>query len=354
MRLSRRVVNPHLHARHARRRCALAIAQPTAETHAHLVRPGEVTPGIAGAEYAARRAAMASRLPRGSVALFAPAPLAYMSHDVPYPFQQAPDLHYLCGFAEPSCLLACVKRGGGDGGRSSGSGVDAPDDAEWLLFVEPSDPAQARGRISTGRVEGESWGGCTARSLASSRSLACSEPRLWDTKSGTHSHLAAASPTAQTLPPLLLSSPPAGAVGRTPRRHRRRQAAHPTRRRGAQDRRRPHRPPPHPRRDGCQSRRYGHTPRPPLRRRPKPATHRSAAAGETAAPPARQPASTAPPAQLRHSRPPPPSLPIANAAPPPPPPPPLTAAARRTAAQPHPHSSLPPRCWSGARSGSCA
>jgi len=86
---------------------------------------------------------MASRLPRGSVALFAPAPLAYMSHDVPYPFQQAPDLHYLCGFAEPSCLLACVKRGGGDGGRSSGSGVDAPDDAEWLLFVEPSDPAQA-------------------------------------------------------------------------------------------------------------------------------------------------------------------------------------------------------------------
>ncbi|EOD38478.1 hypothetical protein EMIHUDRAFT_224570 [Emiliania huxleyi CCMP1516] len=78
---------------------------------------------------------MASRLPRGSVALFAPAPLAYMSHDVPYPFQQAPDLHYLCGFAEPSCLLACVKRGGGDGGRSSGSGVDAPDDAEWLLFA---------------------------------------------------------------------------------------------------------------------------------------------------------------------------------------------------------------------------
>jgi Xaa-Pro aminopeptidase len=116
-----------------RARSTLAIAQPTAGTHPHLVGPGEVTPGVTRAEYAQRRAMLAAALPVGSVALFPSAPLAYISHDVPHLYAQSPDLHYLCGFLEANCLLACSKPWGGvrDGG------------ATWHLFVEPVDPAQA-------------------------------------------------------------------------------------------------------------------------------------------------------------------------------------------------------------------
>lgn len=115
----------------ARGQHSLAIAQPTPETHPHLMKQGEVTPGVTLLEYAQRRAALATSLPSGSVALFPSAPLAYMSHDVPYPYHQSPDVHYLCGFQEANCLLACAK-------PQASAGETA-----WHLFVQPSDPAQA-------------------------------------------------------------------------------------------------------------------------------------------------------------------------------------------------------------------
>ena len=91
--------------------------------------PGEVTPGVALSEYAARRAALAASLPAKSMALFPSAPLSYMSHDVPFPYRQDVDLSYLCGFQEASSLLACVK----------------PNDAgseRWHLFVRPREPSR--------------------------------------------------------------------------------------------------------------------------------------------------------------------------------------------------------------------
>ena len=105
------------------------IGQPTPLSHPHLMAPGEVTPGVALSEYAARRAALAASLPAKSMALFPSAPLSYMSHDVPFPYRQDVDLSYLCGFQEASSLLACVK----------------PNDAgseRWHLFVRPREPSR--------------------------------------------------------------------------------------------------------------------------------------------------------------------------------------------------------------------
>jgi len=115
---------------------SLAISQPTAGTHPHLVSPGEVTPGVTRAEYALRRAMLASTIPVGSVALFPSAPLSYISHDVAHTFHQSPDLSYLCGFQEANCLLACSR-------PVVGAPGSAPGDAYWHLFVTPCDPAQA-------------------------------------------------------------------------------------------------------------------------------------------------------------------------------------------------------------------
>ena len=106
------------------------IGQPTPLSHPHLMAPGEVTPGVALSEYAARRAALAASLPAKSMALFPSAPLSYMSHDVPFPYRQDVDLSYLCGFQEASSLLACVKPSAADEGT------------RWLLFVRPTSKAE--------------------------------------------------------------------------------------------------------------------------------------------------------------------------------------------------------------------
>ena len=62
------------------------IGQPTHATHPHLLAAGEVTCGISGAEYAARRAALAARMPPDSVAVLAAAPvLQYHNTFIPVP-----------------------------------------------------------------------------------------------------------------------------------------------------------------------------------------------------------------------------------------------------------------------------
>ena len=86
---------------------------------------GEVTPGISTQEYQSRRSRLAAALPAGSLALFPSAPLAYQSHDVPFPLHQDTDLSYLCGLLEPSSLLAVAKPHHGG-------------EAEWTLFVRPA------------------------------------------------------------------------------------------------------------------------------------------------------------------------------------------------------------------------
>lgn len=60
-------------------RAAWSAGQPTPETHPGLLQPGELLPGLAAAEFAARRAALAALLPPGAVALLPAAPITYMA-----------------------------------------------------------------------------------------------------------------------------------------------------------------------------------------------------------------------------------------------------------------------------------
>ena len=109
----------------------LHCAQPTPQTHPHIMRPGEVTPGISAREYEERRRNLAASLPAGSLALFPSSPQAFMAHDVAYfPHHQDTDLLYLSGLQEHTSMLACVK-----------PTADAAA-ARWHLFVRPSNPEE--------------------------------------------------------------------------------------------------------------------------------------------------------------------------------------------------------------------
>lgn len=96
---------------------ARLYGQPTASTHPHLLREGEVTPGIGQGEFADRR----RRLVDSVLRLCAVSPTAkstqnhavvvpsatksYMSDKIPYPFRQNSDFLYLTGFQEPDSVL---------------------------------------------------------------------------------------------------------------------------------------------------------------------------------------------------------------------------------------------------------
>ncbi|KAI9206845.1 peptidase M24, structural domain-containing protein [Polychytrium aggregatum] len=85
------------------------IAQPTPSTHPHLMKPGEVTPGISELEYELRRAKLMSECPDGSVVVVAGYGLRYMTNGIFYPFHQNTNLLYLCGFMEPDSALILEK-----------------------------------------------------------------------------------------------------------------------------------------------------------------------------------------------------------------------------------------------------
>jgi Xaa-Pro aminopeptidase len=53
-----------------------------------------------------------------------------MSHDVPFPLHQDPEISYLCGLLEPTSLLACVKP------------ANAGTPPRWHLFVRPANAAE--------------------------------------------------------------------------------------------------------------------------------------------------------------------------------------------------------------------
>ncbi|CAJ0635192.1 7968_t:CDS:2, partial [Entrophospora sp. SA101] len=56
--------------------------QPTHETHPHIMKSGEVTPGISAAEYELRRALLIEKLPENSVAISLGYRTRYMSNKV--------------------------------------------------------------------------------------------------------------------------------------------------------------------------------------------------------------------------------------------------------------------------------
>ena len=92
----------------------IEFGQPLHETHPHIIRSGErkimytpdlwdcskfaiVTPGITALEYHHRRAALAQKLPRNSIAVLAASNLKYRSGPVFYEFHQEPNFFYLTG-----------------------------------------------------------------------------------------------------------------------------------------------------------------------------------------------------------------------------------------------------------------
>lgn len=75
------------------------FGQPVHETHPHLIAPGDLTPGISALEYHHRRAALASKLPKNSIAILAANELKYRSGAVFYEYHQEPNFYYLTGKA---------------------------------------------------------------------------------------------------------------------------------------------------------------------------------------------------------------------------------------------------------------
>ncbi|KAF2837609.1 xaa-pro dipeptidase app [Patellaria atrata CBS 101060] len=105
----------------------LQFGQPLHETHPHLLKRGEVTPGITAQEYADRRSNLAKALPKNSIAVLAASELKYRSGAVFYEFHQDPDFFYLTGFNEPEAL-AIIEKTGSDSEYS------------FHLYVRPKDP----------------------------------------------------------------------------------------------------------------------------------------------------------------------------------------------------------------------
>ncbi|KAF2139370.1 uncharacterized protein K452DRAFT_352618 [Aplosporella prunicola CBS 121167] len=105
----------------------LHFGQPLHETHPHLLKPGEVTPGISALEYANRRSALARLLPPKSAAIIPASDTKYRSGAVFYKFHQDADFFYLTGFDEPEALAIIEKTG--------------PEDEHLFhLYVRPKDP----------------------------------------------------------------------------------------------------------------------------------------------------------------------------------------------------------------------
>ncbi|EXJ72826.1 xaa-Pro aminopeptidase [Cladophialophora psammophila CBS 110553] len=105
----------------------LSFGQPVHETHPHLLRPGELTPGITAQEYADRRTRLAAKLPDKAIAIIAAADLQFRSGSVFYEFHQDPDFLYLTGFNEPEALAVIGKDATGT-------------DHTFHLFVREKDP----------------------------------------------------------------------------------------------------------------------------------------------------------------------------------------------------------------------
>ncbi|KAL9608310.1 MAG: hypothetical protein Q9167_006849 [Letrouitia subvulpina] len=105
----------------------LQFGQPVHETHPHLLRPGELTPGLTALEYAQRRSKLASKLPKNAVAVLAAADVKYRSGAVFYEFHQESNFFYLTGFNEPEAV-AVIEKTAND------------NDHTFHLFVRPKDP----------------------------------------------------------------------------------------------------------------------------------------------------------------------------------------------------------------------
>ncbi|KAI0699804.1 peptidase M24 [Cytidiella melzeri] len=85
------------------------FGQPLFASHPHLMKPGEVTPGVSAEEYERRRRALMERLPADSLVVSIAGQTKYMSGQIFYKFRQASDFWYLTGFEEPDSAVVLEK-----------------------------------------------------------------------------------------------------------------------------------------------------------------------------------------------------------------------------------------------------
>uniref|UniRef100_H0Y1R5 Xaa-Pro aminopeptidase n=1 Tax=Otolemur garnettii TaxID=30611 RepID=H0Y1R5_OTOGA len=115
------------------------LGQPSPFTHPHLLRPGEVTPGLSQVEYALRRHKLMSLIHKelqgqsgtDQTIVVLSNPTYYMSNDIPYTFHQENNFLYLCGFQEPDSILVL----------QSLPGKELPSH-KAMLFVPRRDPSR--------------------------------------------------------------------------------------------------------------------------------------------------------------------------------------------------------------------
>ncbi|XP_067830766.1 xaa-Pro aminopeptidase 3 isoform X2 [Heptranchias perlo] len=89
------------------------LGQPSPFTHPHLLKTGEVTPGLTQMEYSLRRHKLMSLIhkeaetlgPSDHAVILLSHPTYYMTNDIPFPFHQNTNFLYLCGFQEPDSIL---------------------------------------------------------------------------------------------------------------------------------------------------------------------------------------------------------------------------------------------------------
>ncbi|EJT45680.1 X-Pro aminopeptidase [Trichosporon asahii var. asahii CBS 2479] len=81
------------------------MGQPLAKTHAHLVREGELTPGVTPEEYEDRRRRLMESLPAGAVVVCMGGTVRLVSQQIFYKFRQSTDFFYLTGFDEPDATV---------------------------------------------------------------------------------------------------------------------------------------------------------------------------------------------------------------------------------------------------------
>ena len=137
------------------------FGQPAAQTHPHLLKHGEVTPGITKEEYNSRRTTLLNSAVntfkgvdsiKDHIVIIPSAAKTYMSHDIPYPFRQNTDFFYLCGFQEPDSVLILHT---------------APEGQKSVLFVPKRDPSKELwdGPRSGDRQAGELTGVTEAKNI---------------------------------------------------------------------------------------------------------------------------------------------------------------------------------------------
>lgn len=88
---------------------ARRISQPTAATHPHLLREGELVPGATVDDVCARRAGVLEGMDDNSVLVVPNNTTRYSARDIPYPYKSNACFTYLTGSTEPDAAIVLSK-----------------------------------------------------------------------------------------------------------------------------------------------------------------------------------------------------------------------------------------------------